>query len=297
MTDRTCTVDGCEGSAYCKGWCTKHYQRWRNHGSTDHPRPSASGNCSVEGCVRPARTRGWCGTHYSRWFRQGTIEDAQPRVSESCAVDGCDRSAGTRGWCEMHYLRWLRHGSTEDPIPRCAVDGCDKRVLTNDLCQTHRWRQKTHGSFDLPGANPTFGTKWCRKCKTYQPLSEFYVGKKGPESPCKQCRAIRDKAYRKANPPRNRPGGNRRRRALMRAARSEPYTAVEIADRDGWKCQRCGERIGRTLKWPHPRSLSIDHIIPVTRGGDDLKVNVQAAHLRCNERKGNRGVDQLRLIG
>jgi 5-methylcytosine-specific restriction endonuclease McrA len=83
----------------------------------------------------------------------------------------------------------------------------------------------------------------------------------------------------------------------MAAARTERYTAVEIAERDGWRCQICGKRIGRSYKFPHPRSLSIDHIIPIRHGGDDVKTNVQAAHLRCNAAKGPRGVDQLRLIG
>jgi hypothetical protein len=37
--------------------------------------------------------------------------------------------------------------------------------------------------------------------------------------------------------------------------------------------------------------------VPLSKGGDDVKANVQATHLRCNESKGNRGTDQLRLIG
>lgn len=29
---RTCSIDGCSAPAYCRGWCVKHYSRWRNHG-------------------------------------------------------------------------------------------------------------------------------------------------------------------------------------------------------------------------------------------------------------------------
>ena len=303
MTDRTCSIDDCERPAYCRGWCTKHYQRWRNHGSTDHPRPPAYGNCVADGCIKPAKTRGWCVTHYSRWLRHGTVDDPQPTRKAACAIEGCGNLPKSRGWCTKHYLRWLRHGSTEHPNPHrtpdglCAADGCERRAVARGLCQRHGYRIKKFGSLEVPGGSPPYGCKWCRKCKTYRPLGEFYVGKKGPESPCKQCRAARDKAYRKANPPRSRSSQNRKRRARMRLARSEPYTAVEIADRDGWKCQRCGERIGRKIKYPHPRSLTIDHIIPISRGGHDVRANVQAAHFSCNAAKGNRGVDQLRLIG
>lgn len=28
-----CAVAGCTSKRYCRGWCTKHYQRWRKHGS------------------------------------------------------------------------------------------------------------------------------------------------------------------------------------------------------------------------------------------------------------------------
>ena len=27
-----CVIDGCEGFAFGRGWCSKHYQRWERHG-------------------------------------------------------------------------------------------------------------------------------------------------------------------------------------------------------------------------------------------------------------------------
>lgn len=32
MTQRTCSINDCEQAAICRGWCTKHYQRWRKNG-------------------------------------------------------------------------------------------------------------------------------------------------------------------------------------------------------------------------------------------------------------------------
>lgn len=77
-----------------------------------------------------------------------------------------------------------------------------------------------------------------------------------------------------------------KRRALKAGAPTEPYTREEIAERDGYVCGLCGGGVDMELRWPDPHSPSIDHIVPLSRGGTDLKTNVQLAHLRCNVVKG-----------
>jgi len=32
VADRTCTIDGCERIPRARGWCTRHYGRWRKYG-------------------------------------------------------------------------------------------------------------------------------------------------------------------------------------------------------------------------------------------------------------------------
>lgn len=72
---------------------------------------------------------------------------------------------------------------------------------------------------------------------------------------------------------------------------------MEIAERDGYRCALCRRKVNMLLTAPHLMMASIDHVIPLSVGGDDTKVNVQLAHWLCNTRKGNRGVDQLALFG
>ena len=51
------------------------------------------------------------------------------------------------------------------------------------------------------------------------------------------------------------------------------------------------------LAYPHPRSASLDHIEPLSLGGQHVHSNVQLAHLDCNMAKSNRQAAQLRLFG
>lgn len=92
---------------------------------------------------------------------------------------------------------------------------------------------------------------------------------------------------------------DQRRRAMkLGASTTERVVAAEIMERDGWRCGLCRKKIDKRLKWPHPRSASIDHIVPLTRGGAHSPANVQAACLVCNTAKSNNGGgEQLALIG
>jgi 5-methylcytosine-specific restriction endonuclease McrA len=71
-----------------------------------------------------------------------------------------------------------------------------------------------------------------------------------------------------------------------------------IYERDGWICQLCHKKVDKNLKWPHPMSASLDHIIPaVDDASTHEPTNVQLAHLRCNSLRREVGPAQLILFG
>lgn len=82
---------------------------------------------------------------------------------------------------------------------------------------------------------------------------------------------------------------NDRIRRQRRAETWDGITDAEIMERDRWRCGICRKAIGKTFKWPHPRSASIDHIVPISEGGEDTAGNKRAAHLGCNGGRCNRG--------
>jgi DNA repair ATPase RecN len=90
---------------------------------------------------------------------------------------------------------------------------------------------------------------------------------------------------------------SRKRRALKLGNHHEPYTDNYIYERDNWTCGICGQKINKRIKYPHPRSKSIDHILAISKGGADAPINLQAAHLICNVHKNAGNGGQLRLIG
>lgn len=69
---------------------------------------------------------------------------------------------------------------------------------------------------------------------------------------------------------------------MCNGAETEKFIEREIFERDGWMCGICGKPINGTLKQPSRQRVSLDHIVPVSKGGSHTRSNVQAAHLSCN---------------
>jgi 5-methylcytosine-specific restriction endonuclease McrA len=63
-------------------------------------------------------------------------------------------------------------------------------------------------------------------------------------------------------------------------------TRKAVLARDGWTCQYCGS---------DRHSLTVDHVIPRSRGGESVWENIVASCAPCNRRKGNRLPQEIRM--
>ena len=66
------------------------------------------------------------------------------------------------------------------------------------------------------------------------------------------------------------------------------FSRQSIFERDKSVCQYCGKHFPRT-------QLTIDHVLPQSRGGGDTWENLVLACLHCNVRKGNRTPDEANM--
>ena len=117
---KTCKENGCGKPVQARGWCSRHYARWRNGVPMDAPfqirtqpkrmAPPADGKCKVDGCEDSHRCKGFCSFHYRR-FVAGVDFDKPKRRADTgvCSIEWCDRRAAYinngRPICSMHKQR------------------------------------------------------------------------------------------------------------------------------------------------------------------------------------------------
>lgn len=78
-------------------------------------------------------------------------------------------------------------------------------------------------------------------------------------------------------------------RARIAGVPWEYVSLARVAERDSWTCGICREPVPPDWSWEDGRRLmpSLDHVVPIERGGEHLYGNVQLAHFFCNLSKGS----------
>ena len=66
----------------------------------------------------------------------------------------------------------------------------------------------------------------------------------------------------------------------------------EIAERDHYKCHLCGGTVDMGLPRTHRYGATLDHLTPLSLGGEDTPDNVKLAHWICNIRRSNKPLEE-----
>ena len=250
--------------------------------------------CSAPECVRSAVSRGMCSRHYQRQRRGVSLEpSAGPSECRNCgerlAIPPygqvppvyCSKRCQSR-W---HYVnggkarRDEARAANRKAIPRLACKRCSRvfdpettrQIFCSKACSSRYRREHETGECSAVECDrPVRAKALCNKHYKAQLRLEGRLPTKTPWTD------------------ERRDAWHRRRALLLEASTGKPVILAEIADRDSWFCGLCKLPVDATLAYPDPMSKSLDHIVPLSKGGAHDPSNAQLAHLRCNVSKGNR---------
>lgn len=249
---------------------------------TTNQRKYCSNKCFV--CARNAGQQSWDRRRQleSVWHRGGKWAGAPSKKIVAAMERSFNKFVADmnsfRIIREMQSFMWRSLGSR----PRCANCGSvifsDRQVFCSDDCM------KTHAA-EVP----------CRKC------GHPSVATSGRKSAtCDACKIERKRQeIRRAK---QKYGRNHRQRARHHGVKYISFPVRSIYERDGYKCQLCGKQVLPKAAYRkrdgkiHPRSPTIDHIVPMCKGGNHEPTNCQTACFSCNTKKGAAAGGQLRLV-
>jgi 5-methylcytosine-specific restriction endonuclease McrA len=190
---------------------------------------------------------------------------------------------------------------------RCLRE--DQRRIKG-LSATERIVQCVHcgTSFGTTYTKAMFCSVECKRLERYVPIAAEILAAKPVTRQCVHCGANMPQAMRadakfcsETCSSRAHAITRKMHRRIGLAGRKKGAPLLErnyIAERDKFRCGICGGKVDMKLQHPDPLFGSIDHIVPLSRGGTNDLANLQLAHLRCNLSKNDRGgAEQLRLIG
>lgn len=162
--------------------------------------------------------------------------------------------------CGKSFISNLSH-------QKFCSDHC--RISANAKFQKIRWRE-TH-------PRQEFYEYSCDLCDAVV-IRKYLVTKGGNGRFCDTCRVR-----------------NRRARNHIKTVRRQSLTVKpsrlscdEIAERDNFVCHICSGLVDMSLPRTSGLGATVDHVIPLSKGGSDEPDNLRLAHWVCNVRKGSK---------
>lgn len=220
--------------------------------------------------------------------------------NSTCRWPECELPAKSKGFCFRDYARAKRAGDFDSPWVgkemrvygtnagrECRWPDCSEPAEYGGLCARDYSRAKKVGNHVDPWVDwITSGT--CRICgKSWETGRNTNVG-----FCSNSCRSAQ---WRIDHPERarvTRMDAVRRRRARLAGVVVENFTIKDVRVAHGDDCYLCDKRINYALKFPHPKSPSLDHVIPISAGGAHTVQNTAMAHMECNNRKNAGATDK-----
>lgn len=261
--------------------------------------------CRVDGCESKAKVKKTqlCGMHQTRFQNHGDVSKVK-KLSKYpkdavCFIEGCTNKPLAQGMCNRHYTLYKIHG---DPEGGRYVYKIRKAITHDD------------------------GTRTCSQCEQRLPISEFHKDKAatdGRRSKCKSCRIGLVQDWYQENIQERRAKANSRRKENVEVERQKDnaryerdrekrialatehshrrkarklntvvekgISVISLKKRHGTKCHYCQKEmdfskgVGRKF---NNDMATIEHLIPLARGGEHTFANTVLACRFCNISRG-----------
>lgn len=162
----------------------------------------------------------------------------------------------------------------------------EHRQLNNSKIKEYMEEYYRTNKVELKERAKKYGQLNKDRVKEYQQSNKIEIKKRMKEY--SQTEAGRLSSYRRSM----------KRRSYKHKVVFKPHERKQILDRDNWTCQCCGIKVHdeSTDDWNTPKKCHIDHIIPISKGGDSTPKNLRVLCRTCNLTKSNKENEQLRFF-
>ena len=83
---------------------------------------------------------------------------------------------------------------------------------------------------------------------------------------------------------------SRTRKIAYRENHIDPVALFEYYN---WTCYICGKIIDKDIRLPNKQAATIDHVVPLSKGGEHVLDNVRPAHANCNYKKADKLLEEM----
>lgn len=171
----------------------------------------------------------------------------------------------------------------DSPTKSCTHNGCDRPLRARGLCSTHYNQQHQPGRHRLEA----------RPCEVCQTVVMRTPGDRYRTVCSVPCRNLLTYGYAEGMHagPWGQWAATRARKAG--ATIVDRVSRDEVGDRDRWVCQACHISTNRDADPLAPDAPTIDHVLPLSKGGQHTMSNLQLLCYSCNSSKQDRTADAL----